>query len=249
MLIQPLLDKLTQLRLPAFRDGLKEQLNNPQYAELSFEERLALLVDLQCTSRADHHLQSLIKKAAFAQSASIEDLEMSPARGLERRFILELAQGNWIDQHLNTFVLGPTGSGKSYISCALGLSACRTNHSVRYYRTSRLLFQLARSRLDDSYSKLLADLAKIDLLILDDWMRDPISASETRDLLEIMDDRFGRVSTLVASQLPVAEWFSQFTSPTHADAILDRLIHNAYRLNLTGDSLRKLRAPATMPST
>ena len=135
------------------------------------------------------------------------------------------------------------------MSCALGLAACRTNHSVRYYRTSRLLFQLARSHLDDSYSKLLAGLAKIDLLILDDWMRDPISASETRDLLEILDDRFDRVSTLVASQLPVAEWFSQFPSPTHADAILDRLIHNAYRLNLTGDSQRKLRAPAPMPST
>jgi DNA replication protein DnaC len=249
MLIQPLLDKLTQLRLPAFRDGLNEQLKNPQYAELSFEERLALLVDLQCTSRDERRIQSLIKKAAFSQPASIEDLEISSTRGLERRFILELAQGNWIDQHLNTLVLGPTGSGKSFMSCALGLSACRTNHSVRYYRTSRLLFQLARSHLDDSYSKLLASLAKIDLLILDDWMRDPISASETRDLLEILDDRFDRVSTLVASQLPVAEWFSQFPSPTHADAILDRLIHNAYRLNLTGDSQRKLRAPAPMPST
>jgi DNA replication protein DnaC len=249
MLIQPLLDKLTQLRLPAFREGLKEQLNNPKYNELSFEERLVLLVDLQCTSRDDHRLKRLIKQAAFSQSACIEDLEMSPARGLERRFILELAQGNWIDQRLNTLVIGPTGSGKSFISCALGLSACRTNHSVRYYRTSRLLFQLARSHLDDSYPTLLAGLAKIDLLILDDWMRDPISASETRDLLEIFDDRFGRVSTLVASQLPVAEWFSQFPNPTLADAILDRLVHNAYRLNLTGDSQRKVRAAITMPTT
>jgi DNA replication protein DnaC len=249
MLIQPLLDKLTQLRLPAFREGLKEQLNNPKYAELSFEERLALLVDLQCTSRDDKRLQRLVKQAAFSQPACIEALEISPARGLDRRFILELGQGNWIDQHLNTLVIGPTGSGKSFISCALGLSACRTNHSVRYFRTSRLLFQLARSHLDDSYPTLLAGLAKIDLLILDDWMRDPISASETRDLLEILDDRFGRVSTLVVSQLPVAEWFSQFPNPTLADAILDRLIHNAYRLNLTGDSQRKVRAAATMPTT
>jgi len=174
---------------------------------------------------------------------------MSSTRGLERRFILELAQGNWIDQHLNTLVLGPTGSGKSFMSCALGLSACRTNHSVRYYWASPLLFQLARSHLDDSYSKLLAGLAKIDLLILDDWMRDPISASETRDLLEILEDRFDRVFTLVASQLPVAEWFSQFPSPTHADAILDRLVHNAQRIQLEGESQRKLRSQRNMPNT
>jgi len=249
MLNQPLYDKLTQLHLPAFRDGLRQQHDNPQYAPLSFEERLALLVDMEITRRHDRRIQRLIKTAAFPQSATLEDLELSASRGLERRFVLELAQGNWIDQHLNTLVLGPTGSGKSFLSCVLGVSACRTNHSVRYFRTSRLLFQLAQSRLEGSFPTLLASLAKIDLLILDDWMRDPISASETRDLLEILDDRFDHASTLVASQLPVAEWFSQFPSPTHADAILDRLIHNAYRLNLTGDSQRKLRVPAPMPST
>ena len=249
MLIQPLLDKLVQLRLPAFRDGLQEQLNNPKYTELSFEERLALLVDMECTHRHDRRIQRLIKMAAFPQSATLEDLDLSASRGLERRFIIELAQGNWIDQHLNTLVLGPTGSGKSFLSCALGLSACRTNHSVRYFRTSRLLFQLAQSHLDGSFPSLLARLAKLDLLILDDWMRDPFSASETRDLLEILDDRFGRVSTLVASQVPVSEWFSRFPDPTHADAILDRIIHNAYRLNLTGDSQRKVRTPIPMSST
>ncbi len=249
MLTQPLLDKLVQLRLPAFRDGLREQLNNPQYTELSFEERLALLVDMEITRRHDRRIQRLIKLAAFPQSATLEDLDLSASRGLERRFILELAQSNWIDRHLNTLVLGPTGSGKSFLSCALGLAACRTNHSVRYFRTSRLLFQLAQSHLDGSFPVLLTSLAKIDLLILDDWMRDPISASETRDLLEILDDRFGRVSTLVASQVPVGEWFQRFPDPTHADAILDRLIHNAYRLNLTGDSQRKTRSPITMSST
>jgi DNA replication protein DnaC len=249
MLIQPLLDKLIQLRLPAFRAGLQEQLNNPQYAALTFEERLALLVDLEVTRRHDRRILRLIKLADFPQSATLEDLDLSAGRGLDRRFVLELAQGNWIDQHLNTLVLGPTGSGKSYLSCALGLAGCRTDHSVRYFRTSRLLFQLAQSHLDGSYPSLLASLAKVDLLILDDWLRDPIAATETRDLLEILDDRFGRVSVLVASQLPVAEWFTQFPSPTHADAILDRVIHNAYRLNLTGDSQRKLRSPIVMPST
>jgi DNA replication protein DnaC len=249
MLIQPLIDKLIQLRLPAFRDGLQEQLNNPKYAQLTFEERLALLVDLEVTRRHDRRIQRLIKLAGFPQPASIEDLDLSAARGLERRFVLELTQGNWIDQHLNTLVLGPTGSGKSYLSCSLGLAACRTGHSVRYFRTSRLLFQIAQTHQDGSYPVLLARLAKVDLLILDDWLRDPISASETRDLLEILDDRYGRVSTLVASQLPVSDWFTQFPSPTHADAILDRLIHNAHRLNLLGDSQRRLRSPIAMPST
>ena len=249
MLTQPLLDKLIQLRLPAFRDGLREQLNQPQYAALAFEERLALLVDLECTRRRDHRLQRRMQLAAFPQSATLEDLELSPTRGLERRLVLELAQGHWIAQHLNTLVLGPTGSGKSFLSCALGLSACRANYSVRYFRTSRLLFQVTQAHLDGSFPSLLTSLAKADLLILDDWLRDPISVSETRDLLEILDDRFGHVSTLVASQLPVAEWFAQFPSPTHADAILDRILHNAYRLNLTGDSQRKLRAALPMPST
>jgi len=159
MLTQPLLDKLIQLRLPAFHDGLQEQINNPKYIELSFEERLALLVDMEITRRHDRRIQRLIKLAAFPQSATLEDLDLSASRGLERRFVLELAQGNWIDQHLNILVLGPTGSGKSFLSCVLGFAACRTNHSVRYFRTSRLLFQLAQSHLDGSFPLLLASLA------------------------------------------------------------------------------------------
>ncbi|MFH1524412.1 MAG: ATP-binding protein [Chloroflexota bacterium] len=166
------------------------------------------------------------------------------ARGLERRFFLELAQGIWIDQNLNTLVLCPTGSGKSFFSCVLRLAACRTNQSVRYFITSRLLFQLVQSRLDGSFLTLLASLAKIDLLVLDDWMRDPITTSETRDLLEILDDRFGHISTLVASQVPMAEWFTRFPDPTHADPILNPIIQIAYRLNLTGDSQRKCVPPS-----
>jgi DNA replication protein DnaC len=249
MLIQPLLDKLVQLRLPAFREGLQQQLGNPQYAELAFEERLALLVDLECTRRQDRRLHRQVKQAGFPLSATLEDLDLSPSRGLDRRTILELAQGHWIDQHLNLLVAGPTGSGKSFLSCALGLSACRANYSVRYFRTSRLLAQLAQSRLDGSYTSLLQSLMKFNLLILDDWLRDPISSAEARDLLEVVDDRFGRTSLLLASQLPVPDWFSQFPTPTHADAILDRILHNAYRLTLTGESQRKLRSHLTMSST
>jgi len=249
MLIQPLLDKLIQLRLPAFREGLQEQLRNPQYAALAFEERLALLVDLECTRRRDRRIHRQVKQAAFPQTATLEDLDFSPVRGLERRTVLELAQGHWMDHHLNLLVIGPTGAGKSFLSCALGLSACRANYSVRYFRTSRLLAQLAQSHLDGSYSTLLQSLMKYNLLILDDWMRDPISSAEARDLLEVVDDRFGRASLLVASQLPVPDWFSQFPNPTPADAILDRIIHNAYRLTLSGESQRKLRSTFPMPST
>jgi len=249
MLLQPLLDKLVQLRLPAFRDGLQEQLNNPKYAELTFEERLTLLVDRECTSRQARRIQRRVKLAAFPQAASIEDLDLSAARGLERRFLLELAQCSWIASHLNTLVLGPTGAGKTFLACALGLAACRNNYSVRYFRTSRLLFHLAQSRLDGSFPTFLTSLAKLDLLILDDWMRDPISAAQAQDLLEVFDDRFGRVSTLVAAQVPVADWFARFPDPTVADSVLDRIVHNAYRLNLTGDSQRKTRSVSLMSST
>jgi DNA replication protein DnaC len=249
MLIQPLLDKLTQLRLPAFRDGLQEQIANPQYAELAFEERLALLVDRECSGRTDRRTQRRIHLANFPLPAAIEDLDLSSGRGLDRRFILEMAQCLWVASHLNILVLGPTGGGKTFLACALGLAAARSNYSVRYFRTSRLLYQLAQSHLDGSYPALLAGLAKLDLLILDDWMRDPVTPPSAQDLLEVLDDRFGRVSTIVASQVPVADWFARFPDPTLGDAILDRIVHNAYRLNLEGESRRKTRSAIPMSST
>ena len=242
MLTQPLLDKLTQLRLPAIRSGLEEQLQNPQYAELSFEDRLGLLVDLECTRRADNSLRRRIKTARFTLPATIEDLDLSPARGLERSLILELAQGEWIRRHLNILVLGPTGAGKSYMACALGHAACRQGFSVRYQRTSRLLHEIMLSHADGSYPKLLTKLARVQLLIFDDWLRDPLTPSQARDLLEILDDRYGRSSTLVATQIPVEDWHAQFPDPTLGDAILDRLVHNAYRLELKGESMRKTRS-------
>ncbi len=242
-----LFDKLLQLRIPAFRAGLREQESNPQYAELSFEERLTLLVDLECTRRSDNRLHRQLKLAEFPLRATMEELDFAPDRGLDRRLILELTQGNWILNHLNVLILGPTGCGKTYLACAFGSSACRGGFKVRYVRTSRLLHQLERSRLDGSYANLLRSLARVDVLIFDDWMRDPISAASAQDLLEVFDDRFNRSSTIIASQVPVAEWHARFPDPTLADAILDRLIHNAYRLTLLGESQRKLRAIRTMP--
>jgi len=249
MINQALFDKLIQLRLPAFRTGLQEQQTNSKYAELSFEERLAILVDLECTRRHSNRIQRLVKAAEFPLPATMEDLDLAPSRGLERSFVLELAQCAWVQSHLNLLVLGPTGSGKTYVACALANSACRSRFSVRYFRTSRLLHRLALARQDNSYHTLLHSLAKMDLIILDDWMRDAVSVPNAQDLLELLDDRFGRSSTLVVSQVPIHEWHSRIPDPTLADAVLDRLIHNAHRLNLEGESQRKLRAIRSMSTT
>jgi len=245
-----LFDKLLKLRLPAFRDGLREQQNNPQYIDLTFEERLSLLVDQECTRRLDNHIRSALHTAGFPIQAAPEDLDQSPERGLDRKQILELYQCNWIGSHLNLLVLGPTGSGKSFTACSLGTAAVRLGYSVRYFHTFRLLHMLENTRQDVSYTNLLRSLARTDLLILDDWMRDPLSQANAQDILEILDDRFGHTSTIVIAQMPIAEWFSQISNPTLADAILDRLVHNAYRIQLIGESQRKLRSPIrSMPHT
>jgi len=249
VLIQPLLDKLTQLRLSAFRAALEEQLQNPEYAELTFEDRLGLLVDHECTHRDNNRLKRRLKTAKLPQPATMEDLDLAASRGLDRRLILQLAQGEWIRQHLNILVLGPTGVGKTFLACALSQAACRHNFKVRYYRTSRLLYQTELAHADGSYPNLLDALARIQLLLLDDWLRDPLTRLQSQDLLEILDDRYGRSSTLVATQVPVAEWHVRFPDPTIGDAILDRLVHNAYRLALKGESRRKVHSPLSMPTS
>lgn len=243
MLSQPLLDKLSQLRLTGFRNALEEQLRNPHYADLSFEERLGLLLDIEVTRRANNRLKRLIRAAKFPLPATIEDLDLSPRRGLKRAQVLQLAQSEWVGQHHNILILGATGAGKSYLAAALGRAACQADHTVRYFRSSRLLDTLELARADGSYPQLLRKLARIRLLIFDDWLRDPLSRSQARDLLEILDDRYGRSATLIATQVPVADWSLRLPHPTLADAILDRLIHNAYRLQLQpGESMRKVHS-------
>ena len=249
MISQTLLDKLLELRLTAFREGLRQQSANPHYADLSFEERLLLLVELECTHRSGSRIKRRLKLAEFPMPAAIEDLDFSPERGLDRRLILDLAQCNWIDKALNILILGATGTGKSFLASALGVAACRSGYSVRYVRTSRFLHSLAQARQDGSYLAFLRSLNKTEVLILDDWMRDPVQLPAAQDLLEVFDDRFGKTATLIASQVPVADWHARFPDPTLADALLDRTIHNAYRLSLLGDSQRKLRGNRTMPHT
>ena len=243
MLTQPLLDKLTQLGLSGFRNALEEQLQSHHYAELSFEERLGLLVDIETTRRANNSLRRRIQAAHFPIVATIEDLDLSAKRGLNRGQVLQLAQSEWVDRHLNLIILGATGAGKTYLACALGRAACRAEYKVRYERTSRLLQSLELAHADGSYPQLLRSLARIQLLIFDDWLRDPLSRSQARDLLEILDDRYGRCATIVVTQVPVADWHNRIPDPTISDAVLDRLIHNAYRLELKGESMRKIHSP------
>ena len=249
MISQTLMEKLLQLRLPAFRDGLREQISNPQYAQLSFEDRLLLLVDLECNRRLDSRTKRRLKLADFPMQATVEDLDFSPERGLERRLVLELSQCNWVDQALNILVSGATGTGKSFVACSLGTAAIRLGYSVRYFRTARFLLSLTRARQEGSYLNLLRSLSRTDVLILDDWMRDPVPLSAAQDLLEVFDDRFGKSATIIASQVPVSAWHARFPDPTLADALLDRTVHNAYQLPLLGDSQRKLRAARTLSHT
>jgi len=249
MTLQTLYDQLLELRVPAFRQALQEQQSNPQFTELAFEERLALLVDHECTQRRENRIRRNLHAAAFPLSASLEELELSPARGLERRTILELGQGNWISSRQNIIVLGPTGSGKTFLACAFGKAAARSGFTVRYHRTSRLLHTLSQVRSDGSLTNMLRSLAKCSLLVLDDWMRDAISIQNAQDILEVLDDRFGHTATLIATQVPIPDWHRRIPDPTLADAMLDRLVHNAHRIELKGESQRKLRAKRNMANT
>lgn len=246
---QILYDQLHQLRLSTFREALREQQANPKYLELSFEERLALLVDQECLQRKENLIKRNIHSAAFPVQACLEDLDLSPARGLDRGTLLELGHCHWITNRNNILILGPTGSGKSFIACAFGSAAARHGFSVRYLRTSRLLHSLHSARQDGSFTALLRSFAKTSLLILDDWMRDPLLINHAQDLLELLDDRFGHTATIIASQVPVTEWHLRIPDPTLADAILDRVVHNAHRIQLEGESQRKIRAQRNMTHT
>jgi DNA replication protein DnaC len=206
-------------------------------------------VEHECTQRRENRIRRNLHTAAFPMSASLEDLDISSARGLERRTILELGQCNWITARQNLIVLGPTGSGKSFLACTFGTAAARNGFTVRYHRTSRLLHTLSQVRADGSLTNLLRSLARINLLVLDDWMRDAITIQNAQDILEVLDDRFGHTATLIASQVPITDWYHRIPDPTLADAILDRLVHNAHRIELKRESQRKIRAKRTMPNS
>ena len=249
MTSQTLYNQLLELRMSTFCNALREQQANPKYTDLSFEDRLSLLVDAECLQRRENRIQRNIRAAKFPMQASIEDLDISPSRGLDRHLVLEFGQSNWIANRHSMLILGPTGSGKTYLASAFGVAAARNGYTVRYHRLSRLLHTLTLARQDGSFINLLRSLAKTKLLIFDDWMRDTITIQNAQDILEILDDRFGHTSTLISSQVPVTDWHLRIPDPTLADAILDRIVHGAHIIQLTGESQRKLRAERSMPHT
>jgi len=236
--IRQTLDKLYEMKILGMAKALSGQIEQPATQDLSFEERLGLLVDHEYTYRRNRRLARLLKEAKLRLDASPEDIDYHHPRGLDRNLMLTLANSDWVRAHQNLIITGPTGTGKTFIACSLGNAACRNNLSVRYFRMPRLLSELMVARGDGSYPKLLERLAKAHLVILDDWGLAPLNPQEARDILEIIDDRVGRRSTLVASQIPPAEWHRTIQDATVADAILDRLLHMSHRITLRGESMR-----------
>ncbi|MFQ5346046.1 MAG: IS21-like element helper ATPase IstB [Mariprofundus sp.] len=245
MLTHPILDQITTLKLTGMHKALSEQINMDAVESMDFMTRLGLMVDREITERANRRLQTRLKKAKLRQQVCFEDIDLRTPRGMDKQLILSLASCDWIKKANNILITGATGTGKSYLACALAHKACLEGHTVRYMRLPRLMEDIATSRADGSYGKLMLDLSRTDLIILDDWGLAAMSKPQRHDLLEILEDRNGIRSTIVTSQLPVESWHEYIGDPTLADAILDRLVHCAYKINLKGESMRKKNALLT----
>ena len=242
MLMGESIEKLKAMRLSGMVQGIVEQRESPHYQDLSFEERLGYLVEREWLLREERRFGRRLKEAGLRQRATVEEIDFQAQRNLKRAFIMELAGCEWIRQYHNLIVTGPTGVGKTYLACALGYRACVMGYKVKYHRVGRLLSMLALSRGDGSYLATMKSLAKVQLLILDDWGLNHLSREEALDLLEVIEDRNQRGSTLVISQVPVEAWHQLIGEATIADAILDRLVHNAYRVEMDGESMRRQRS-------
>jgi DNA replication protein DnaC len=225
--------------------AIRQQLEQPSVQELSFEERLAMIVDREWLFRENRRLTRRLKEAGLKQQAAVEDIDFRHSRGLDKSVMLTLSNCQWIRNHQNVIITGPTGIGKSYLAEALAQKACREGFTALYYRSSRIFRDLAIARGDGNYSKLLIKLAKTDLLVVDDWGLSSLTDAERRDFLEVMEDRHGIRSTVITSQYPVAKWHELIGEPTLADAILDRIVHNAHKIVLKGESMRKTRSKLT----
>ena len=242
MLSHPTFDQLHQLGLAGMANAFAEIEASADAAQLTHAEWLGLLLDREVSQRRDKRLAARLRYARLRHHAAIEDVDYRAPRGLDRVLFKKLAEGGWIDAHDNLILCGPTGIGKSWLAAALGHKACRDNRSVLYQRIPKLFADLALARGDGRYARLLRALAGVQLLILDDWGLQPLDTGSRHDLLEILEERYGRRSTIVTSQIPVDKWHALIGDPTYADAILDRLVHNAHRIDLAGDSLRRKRA-------
>lgn len=239
MLTHPTLDKLHQLRLTGMAQAYAQQLTLPDIESLSADERLGLLVDCELTARDSRRLTTRLRRAKLRHQGVMEDIDYRHPRGLDKSLLTQLATCQWVREHLNLLLTGPTGIGKSWLACALAHQACRVGLNVLYVRLSRFLPDLVIAKADGRYPKLMASMAKTSLLVLDDFGSARLNEEHRRDLLDILDDRYGSRATLVTSQFPVDKWHELIGDPTLADAILDRLVHNAYKLHLTGESMRK----------
>ena len=242
MLLHPTLEKLTTLRFTGMIAALDEQMQMNSLDDLSFEERLGILLDREIAVRQSRIMNTRLRKAKLRQESCIEDIDFRHPRGMDKSLVMRLAGCEWIKDHNNLIITGPTGVGKTYLACAFAQKACREGFNTLYLRTTKLFEDLSLSKGDGRYLKLLASFAKADLLVLDDYGLDQLSREQRHDLLEILEDRHGLKSTLVTSQLPIDHWHEQIGDPTLADAILDRLVHNAHKIKLNGESMRKKNA-------
>jgi DNA replication protein DnaC len=241
MLNQPTLEKLQTMKLHGMADAFRAQLETTDTSQLSFEERFAMLVDQQWLWKENRALARRLRLAKLRERGVIEDIDYQHPRGLDRKLIRTLASSEWVRQHQNLLLIGPTGIGKTWLGCALAQKACRDGFTILHKRSSELFRDLAVAHVDGSFGRLLTKLARIDILVLDDFAMAPLKDSERRDFLELCDDRYQRRSMILTSQLPLAHWHEQVGDPTLADSILDRLVHNAYRIELNGESMRKKR--------
>ncbi|MCP4993776.1 MAG: ATP-binding protein [Gammaproteobacteria bacterium] len=242
-MLEQTVTQLRALKLTGMAHALLSQIEQPgTYQDLPFEQRLQLLADCEQQDRDQRRQQRLLKAAKLKIAANPKDIDYQHPRGLKQSLVAHLLQCDWINKYQNLLLTGPCGSGKTYIACALGHAACRKGYRVKYYRLSRLLLELTQTKADGSYSKALQTLARLDLLILDDWGLEPLKGAQRNDLMEITDDRNASSSTLVISQLPTDQWYQSIGDNTLADAILDRLMHNAHRIKLKGESMRKLHS-------
>ncbi len=245
MLLEQTIDKLYTMKLDGMANAIREQTTDPAALQLSFDERIGLIVDRQWDLSETRGLRRRLQTAKLRQPSAIEDIDFHAARGLDKAHMLSLAGCKFIDSHSNIIITGPTGVGKTYIACALAHKACRLKHSVRYFGCGALVSMLAVARADGSYLHLMRRLEKIDLLIIDDWGLYPLDAEAARDIFEILECRTNYGSVIVVSQVPVDAWYDIIPAPTIADAILDRLVHNAYRIEMKGESMRKKRSSLT----
>ena len=241
MLNNQTVNQLHEMKLNGMVAAYEEQRQQPQTADICFDERFGMLVDRQWQWREERALKTRLRVAKFKIQACMEDIDYRTTRGLKRAVVEPLRSGEWLNYHQNIILTGSTGTGKSFLACAIGQNACRTGYRVRYFVAAKLFRMLRNSHADGSYMRLTDRLVKMDLLIIDDWGMETLKAADYRDFLEILDDRQGKGSTLLTSQFPINLWHDTIGNPTVADAILDRLIHNAHKLELKGESMRKLR--------